>query len=202
MVLSNALNFNYHQNGIYIQKTQRMPQEVKSFNSIRRLERNYILYSDIGNGATTFYKKSVFLKYLSEANDIIKYSEDQLLKVMIIDKMKICYLNKTTLFYEYGNGVSKNGLRLMERDSENIIKLFKKRANTFRRRMILFSLYNKGRYLERKTNLRKIFWYLSTPGLVFYTIKCKFWPVYLHDSYSDRFLLKCFHKCKGDLLCK
>lgn len=99
---SNVLYY-YEQNGeILARKCQRMPQDRGSLKSAKK----YLLYGDRVHGAATLIKKDVFNKYLSEISGKVKYCEDLLYGLMVLDGLEIGYFPKCTICYESTSGIS------------------------------------------------------------------------------------------------
>ena len=60
-------------------------------------------------GASTFYKRDTLLTYLSELAGRIKYNEDHAVRLMALDDRKIFFIERNTVYYEVGPGISTSG---------------------------------------------------------------------------------------------
>lgn len=66
----------------------------------------YLLYNDIFLGATIFAKKALVMEYLQKIVGKVKYAEDNMYRLMILDGVKCGYFPKTAIYYEWGSGIS------------------------------------------------------------------------------------------------
>lgn len=194
-VLSEVVSFVKDGNHLYVEPSFAMPQNPKAFINKKTLKREYLIYSDVGNGATSFYKKSVYLKYLKEGASVIKYSEDQLIKLMVLDGCEIDYYSRITLFYEYTAGVSHSGLTLLQKDAIALSELIYKRLNDTKEDRCIKKITERRINFFRNSNLaNNVCWLFSDPGLCFYRIKTHLIPRKTIRDANLVFLKECFPK--------
>lgn len=84
------------------------PQYVHSYQQQKlcRYRWDYLAVGDLCLGAATLFKTDVLLKYLEIIQGKVKYAEDNVIALMMLDKLKATYYEKCILMYEYGTGIS------------------------------------------------------------------------------------------------
>jgi len=71
-----------------------------------KIMKYFLIFGDVILGAQLFFKKDVWLNYLTTAAHKVIYAEDYVVGLMIADMIKIHYLEKYVLWYEFGAGTS------------------------------------------------------------------------------------------------
>ena len=69
---------------------------------------NYVILNDVCLGAATAGNRQLFLEYLCKIEGKIKYGEDSIYRLMMVDNIRYSYLNTPIIWYQYGTGVSTN----------------------------------------------------------------------------------------------
>lgn len=116
------------------QQVALQPQETKSYAKYRpyRQKIHYLVLSDKVCGATWFVRRDTALKYLEELLDKVKYSEDSMYRLMVLDGKYISHLDRRSVWYEYGAGISTAGSSkwygLLKQDDEATDRLLTERC--------------------------------------------------------------------------
>ena len=107
----------------------RAPQNVKIYDSaydFKAAYLNYIFLDDAIWGCSVLLKTNIMKKYLGNALTFLKYAEDMVYRIMIVDGMKVVHFNEPVVWYDYGTGISTNGsskwARILEQEKEKTIK--------------------------------------------------------------------------------
>ena len=69
----------------------------------------YVVLGDNANGACIVGERALFLEYTRLIANKVKYAEDHIYRVMTVDGIVGGYFPRTTIFYEYGSGISTCG---------------------------------------------------------------------------------------------
>lgn len=75
----------------------------------------YVAYGDLCLGAVTLFKKEILLKYLDIIQNRVVYAEDNILSLMMLDRISVVYFDKHAVVYEYGSGISTNSNSLWQK---------------------------------------------------------------------------------------
>ena len=68
---------------------------------------NYVVLDDVALGAAILGKTSLQMRYAKDLLSAeIRYAEDYMYRLMMFDGVSGSYFRSTTVFYEYGTGVS------------------------------------------------------------------------------------------------
>ncbi len=141
----------------------------------KRITYNYLLLDDFYLGAAIMVKIGLFHEYLTFLDDKVKYAEDAVFKLMIIDGIFPGFFDAFTIWYSYGDGVStvKNHkwYKIILKDhyyAGLVVKNRLKKQNLFNLRYAIF-------LKSCKYQLVKIFIkYLLFPSLFIYRIEKEF----------------------------
>lgn len=97
-------------NEIKIYDDKRNPKDLTPWieKNYRNIRRNYLYRMDYILGASVFSEREYAYNCLSLIQNVVKYTEDMFLMYGITNKDNILYMNKTLIFYEYGDGMSTN----------------------------------------------------------------------------------------------
>lgn len=138
--------YTWDENGLHLVNRQ-MPYDHTPYSIYmqtgddRRIKRNMIVYRDAVIGATCFWDKELFKTYLSNIVGKVVFMEDAVCINAVLDKVKICYLDRYVVWYEYGTGVSTNlNKKWRERINRDDNAFFK----------ILFQQYPQLQMLKRR----------------------------------------------------
>lgn len=84
------------------------PQNIKKYirNNDVHNRNQYILAEDIAIGAAILSETVILSTYLKKIEDIIFYCEDVIYRMMMCDGEVGIFFPKSTLYYEYGSGIS------------------------------------------------------------------------------------------------
>lgn len=94
-------------NPIEIIARHQFPQNIEAYNNPDDLRESYLIHDDIVSGINLTYKRDVFIQYLKEAiEEGLIYTEDLILRCMVFDKRRIHFLDRNTVYYEFGAGIS------------------------------------------------------------------------------------------------
>ena len=97
-------------NEIKIYEDRRYPKDLSPWikRDYQRIRRNYLYRMDYILGASVFGEREYMYNCLSLLQNVVKYTEDMFLMYGITNKDNILYMNRTLIFYEYGDGMSTN----------------------------------------------------------------------------------------------
>lgn len=171
-----TLYYRKNQNqSIQVLQQKRQPQNVNIYSSERfsKFDRvlNYIFLKDVVVGASFLTKKDVMEKYMKLINGKIKYAEDMIYRIMLIEGVDFCYYPSPVVWYEYGTGISTSGsekwndiINKERIECNEIIKSSTTYRGLKRRRLCLALDATK----TKRTDVLKYFIY---PKLVYWKIK-------------------------------
>lgn len=92
-----------------------------SYNKRNRILENVIIEQDYISGASMFFETAYLRGKLKEIENIVKYVEDIIQVLILLQEEKIKYLSQCVVLYEVGSGISTSGksnIRISE-DSKN-----------------------------------------------------------------------------------
>lgn len=105
----------------------------------------YLVLRDYALGAAFLLKKEIFIEYFNLIVDKVKYLEDGIFRIMMIDNIPLIEYPHTVIWYEYGTGVSTSKKtkweKAMYKDSIEIIKIIEERNaswDSFSRRYVKY----------------------------------------------------------------
>lgn len=75
-------------------------------NVSQMLKLHYLLLSDGISGAAIFARSDIYGKYLEMIAGKVKYAEDYMIRIMILDEVRIHYYKHPIIWYEFGTGIS------------------------------------------------------------------------------------------------
>lgn len=86
----------------------------------------YVVNDDKCLGAAVLCKRNELLEYLQKINNIVRYAEDYIFQLMMIDDMSFGYFPYPVIFYEYGDGISTTNnsqwVKKLDEDKKNFLK--------------------------------------------------------------------------------
>jgi glycosyltransferase involved in cell wall biosynthesis len=87
------------------------PADVEAFEKeqISRIKKNIIQNHGWIVGASMFYLGEKFKKYLKVIIGTVRFCEDLLQVILLMEGEKICYLKEGVIYYELGSGISTAG---------------------------------------------------------------------------------------------
>lgn len=90
----------------------RAPKDIVAYKQCdknwKRIERNVLVYGDWISGASMFFERTLLEKYLNRAKETVVYCEDLITANLILDRVKIGFINQNLIWYEVGAGISTN----------------------------------------------------------------------------------------------
>lgn len=75
----------------------------------KNINRNLFLYGDHISGACLFYERNYFIKYLCEIKNKIRYIEDYIPRISVLDGIYCDYIDNFVVYYQMGTGISTKG---------------------------------------------------------------------------------------------
>ena len=126
MVFGMAAPFSTNEQGLHIEPICDNRASISSVEA--DMKKNCLLYEEYPHGAALLFKRELMIKYLEEIKDVVVYCEDLSIRLMLLDGVKIRYLDEYVVFYECNVGIShsKSGLSRVERDCLNFGDYFNK----------------------------------------------------------------------------
>lgn len=83
------------------------PQNPGVYRKRKSLQKKYcLLYNDIFLGATILIERELVVKYIQMMLGKIKYAEDNIYRLMVLDGVKCIYFPCYAVYYEWGTGIS------------------------------------------------------------------------------------------------
>ena len=83
------------------------PQAPEVYKKRKALQKKYyLLFNDIFLGASPLLERKIAQKYVALIADKVKYAEDNMYRLMILDGIQCSHFCHNALFYEWGTGVS------------------------------------------------------------------------------------------------
>ena len=84
-----------------------LPQNLQVYTEKKKLQKKYyLLYNDIFSAVTVMCEKSLIYKYIEIIRSWVKYAEDNMFRLMILDGIEGAYFAHKAVYYEWGSGVS------------------------------------------------------------------------------------------------
>lgn len=108
-----CIYYNYYNNELVPVSMYSSPQINDKFYK-GRWEYNYLIFDDRCIGACVLLKTELLKEYIELIYGKIKYTEDNIYRIMAYKCEKACYLRKESLLYEYGTGISTSGSQKWE----------------------------------------------------------------------------------------
>ena len=91
--------------------------------------RNFIMLNDVVLGAAMLFEKETVLEYCKKLTGRIKYCEDKMTGLMLLDGIEVVRYPHSILLYEFGNGISteKNDhwRRVLDADEDAFLQILK-----------------------------------------------------------------------------
>lgn len=169
--------------GFVCYKTLSHPKNMKIYNIKYRGEKqrekalrlNYLVMNDFVCGAATFVRTEIYVKYLKRIVGKVKYAEDNIFRLMVLDGIYLYYYHRKIIWYEFGTGISTQ-------NSKKWLGLLKKDVNTtneimFQTKMATdFFCYRYKFFLQ--LGAKKIIKFLIFPEAFFYKMYRHIFPSY------------------------
>lgn len=199
-----AIYYSDDRRGFICYKTLSHPKNMKVYNTKYRSEEqrkrvvrlNYLVLGDFACGAAIFVKTELCVQYLKRIVGKVKYSEDNIFRLMVLDGIDMCYYHRKIIWYEFGTGIStqknQKWTELIRKDiyTTNNIMLQSKRKTDF-------FCYRYGFFL--KTGAKKIMKYLFFPEAFFYKLYRWVFPSYTDVICQTEFYKKIGDPCKENV---
>lgn len=204
------ISYNNNNDSFKIEKTVHHPKYMKPYLYNRYdLEKEQIMYlflRDNAVGATFLSKRKITEKYLNYISGHLKYLEDFMFFLMIVDKILIYYYPKNVIWYEYGTGISTSRNSFWSNILSEEGKLFDrliykqllnkpKKNNTLKRYCNLLNYDIRNNNNSRKTKvikkLRKLYNIIRISRGLFYYINMRFFKTYTSIYADTSFYWKC-----------
>lgn len=103
-------NINYNdENGFQVQRHYNNPKNKWLYRikiSDIAIRTDYLILSDYVSGAAVMANRKFLIQYLTEIAGKVKYAEDNIVRLMQFDGIRLSYYPKIVELYEYGTGVS------------------------------------------------------------------------------------------------
>lgn len=151
---------------------------------------NYLVFEDNALGAATICKTDAAQKYLSLINGKVKYAEDNIYRLMALDKLTMVYFHGDSILYEYGTGISTSAndiwhKRLLDDwDATTDIIL-----NRIKEDDELSVAFKKSVALRKKTGLKyKIIRNISINGMFKEKTKWRIFPRYSNMKIDNAYI--------------
>ncbi len=141
---------------------------------ISRMAKEFILYLNGPCGALHMYKTSALKKYLAEITGKVKYCEDNIMGLMMLDGIKLAYYPHFIIYYEIGSGISSGAQKGQSRRiREDQIRCFDHFAEIRKCRLTKKAkrLYHINSIDNRR--VRHILKVALNPAALFYELKCR-----------------------------
>ncbi len=147
------------------------PQNLRIYNRKKKLQKKYyLLFNDIFLAAAVICERGLMYRYLQNICNKIKYAEDNMFRLMILDNVECTYFACNAVYYEWGCGVStKEGSefqKAIKRDWDETTEYICEHCrNNYLEKKI------KNYYLSGKTAgtiMSKIYYGLAVLDVVFY----------------------------------
>lgn len=155
---------------VSVKCSPQMPYKIDNENCKKTMYQ-YLINGDLICGIALLTKTNVYLKYLKRIENIVKYAEDHLFRLVVLEQNKMVYYPKQTVLYEYGEGVSTSGKgdwpELLTKDKCAVDNLIRNGSTSKIRK-----------YYERICNKRYHKWvlYVLYPRRLMYLFFVKFKP--------------------------
>ncbi len=143
-------------------------------NDIRRSTKEFFLYLNGPCGALHMYRIAALKKYLAEIAGKVKYCEDNIMGLMMLDGIKMAYYPHFIIYYEVGNGISSGANKGQSRRiREDQIRCFDHFAEIRKCRLTQKAkrLYHINSIDNRR--VRHILKVLLNPAALMYELKCR-----------------------------
>lgn len=104
--------YSISENGNVTYKKFTHPFDIQAYRKqydSKRILSNLILYSDNVSGASTSYKRNIYLEYLKRIEDYVVYEEDIFQVLAALEGIKMRLYDDYLVWYEMGEGVSDSG---------------------------------------------------------------------------------------------
>lgn len=83
------------------------PQKPEIYLKSKALQKKYyLLYNDIFLGAALLVERKTLKEYISRIADKVKYAEDNVYRIMVLDGIECSYFSNSVIYYEWGDGIS------------------------------------------------------------------------------------------------
>ena len=155
-------------------------QKIYKKNNIKKIQRNYLFFRDKILGASLVLQKDTTIYYFEKICQYVKYAEDLSVICMVADGEKIDFWDEYLIWYEYGTGISTNGVskwtKIISKEEEHV---FKNLINNYdaKDQVVRFTYDENVGFIKRmRMQPAYIFYLLSAYLLMFYSkrsINCR-----------------------------
>lgn len=153
------------------------------------LKLNYLVWNDFALGASFFARTDIIAKYLEKIVGKVKYAEDNIFRLMILEGVRIYYFKKIIIWYEFGTGIStlqdRRWNQALKKDMIETNKIMKNNLNGHSFFDIRYRIL-----LKVDVKIQRWVGYFLFPEAVKYIFYKKFFPVYTVTNYNLDFYRK------------
>ena len=180
------------------------PLDINSYikQDYRKIISEFFLFLNGPCGAIQIYKTDIAKKYMNEIVGHVKYCEDNVLGLFLIDGGKLGYFRDFIVWYEVGNGISST----KDCEIKNMFRIDQTNCFDYMAKIRHCPLTIKSAKMH-DTNLiknpffRKIMKILCSPSILWFRIKCKWHENYTRrelnmNSVNKTFIEQCFNNSK------
>lgn len=180
------------------------PLDISSYLKLdyKKIKEEFFLYLNGPCGAIQIYKTDIAKKYMNEIVGHVKYCEDNVLGLFLIDGGKLGYFRDFIVWYEVGNGISST----KDCEIKNMFRIDQTNCFDYMAKIRHCPLTIKSAKMH-DTNLiknpffRKIMKILCSPSILWFRIKCKWHENYTRrelnmNSVNKTFIEQCFNNSK------
>ena len=176
------------------------PLDISSYLKLdyKKIKEEYFLYLNNPCGAIHLYKTDIAKKYIKEIVGHVKYCEDIILGLFLLDGGELGYFRDFMIWYEVGNGIStSNDNKIKSLFKIELINCFnhiaKIRNNTLTQKAARVHAIN----VIRNPYLRKIYRILRCPSIIWFRIRSRFNRNLLRneleiENADKKFIKQCF----------
>jgi len=175
---------------IYLVSHRAQPQNIKMFRDKEEIKLQTIICEDYINGASVFYERNVFEKYLKLIEHKILLCEDMIFRLMVLDECELGFYDKPVIYYRVGTGISSGGQTnpVLKYDLLSYEKMVYEKVNNHRFRRVIKA---RLKMLEKDNKFNTFCWLFSN-NKVFYTwLRNKYSPAMTDSVVYNNYLFEC-----------
>lgn len=182
------------------------PKNLKEYkkNSKNRIKilRNLLLYKDWISGVTMFFERDYVVEYLTclSSESKVKYCEDLIPVLILLNNGDIDFYNQYIVWYEYGYGIStdnnKESSKLLRKDHENFLTYLQQKygKNEIVRKALKKNRKNSKNYLSRNNSyakinnrwIRRLLIAINRPYLIFFKLETYLQAMKIEDRKCEK----------------
>ena len=157
------------------------PRDIETYRKKNKkaIARNVIYYSDHISGAAMFFEKETLQNYLDQIKDYVKYEEDLLQVLAVLNDEYFELYDHTCVYYEVGSGVSDKNSPYIKMLNEDVERFYE----------YVYSAYADNKYVKKR---KKLEWSKKTDNIYLRTILRLF-----KDPYTPVYVSKYFFQILG-----